>query len=85
MSADKHEKKVACEVYCLHHPSVAADCHQLYTILLYQIEKIMGSSSFDSTATMKNWKKKNTNATFGIDQKGLVLVVFLQILGGDGS
>ena len=33
---------------------------------------------------MKSWKKK-TNATFGIDEKGLVLVVLLQILGGDGS
>ena len=31
-----------------------------------------------------NWKK-TTNATFGIDEKGLVLVVLLQILGGDGS
>ena len=34
---------------------------------------------------MKNWKKKKTNATFGIDEEGLVLVVFLQILGGDRS
>ena len=33
---------------------------------------------------MKNWKKK-TDATFGIDEKGLVLVVLLLILGGDGS
>ena len=48
--------------------------------------KNVSSTSFDSTATMKNWrKKKKTNATFGIDEKGLVLVVLLQILGGDGS
>ena len=33
---------------------------------------------------MKSCKKK-TNATFGIDEKGLVQVVLLQILGGDGS
>ena len=33
---------------------------------------------------MKNWKKK-TNATFGIDEKGLVQVALLQIRGGDGS
>ena len=32
---------------------------------------------------MKSWKKK-TNATFGIDEKGLVQVVLLLILGGDG-
>ena len=34
---------------------------------------------------MRYWKKKKTNATFGIDEKGLVQVVLLQILGGDGS
>ena len=28
-SAHKHEKKVTCEVYCLHTPSVAADCDQV--------------------------------------------------------
>ena len=44
----------------------------------------MSSTSFYPTATMKNWKKK-MDATFGIDEKGLVLVVLLQILGGDGS
>ena len=33
---------------------------------------------------MKSWKKK-ANATFGIDEKELVLVVLLQILGEDGS
>ena len=30
-------------------------------------------------------RKKKTDATFGIDEKGLVLVVLLLILGGDGS
>ena len=44
----------------------------------------MSSTSFHPTATIKYWKKK-TNATFGIDEKGLVLVILLQILGGDGS
>ena len=44
----------------------------------------MSSTSFHSTATIKYWKKK-TNATFGIDEKELVQVVHLQILGGDGS
>ena len=29
--------------------------------------------------------KKTTNATFDIDEKGLVQVVLLQIRGGDGS
>ena len=44
----------------------------------------MSSTSFHSTA-MRYWKKK-TNATFGIDdEKELVQVVLLQILGGDGS
>ena len=74
MSADKHEKKVTCEVCSLHLPSVAADCHQLQTILLQQIEKNMSSTSGHSTATMRYWKKKKTNATFGIDEKGLVQV-----------
>ena len=30
-------------------------------------------------------EKKKTNATFGIDKKGLVQVALLQIRGGDGS
>ena len=49
--------------------------------------KKMSSTSFHSTATMRYWKKKKkkTNATFGIDEKGWVLVVLLLILGGDGS
>ena len=45
--------------------------------------KYMSSTSFHSTATMRD-KKKKTNATFGIDIKGLVQVVLLQISGGDG-
>ena len=52
---------------------------------LATISKIMSSTSFHSTATMRYWKKKKTNATLGIDEKGLVQVVLLQILGGDGS
>ena len=42
------------------------------------------STNFYPTATMKNWKKK-TDATLGIDEKGLVLVVLLLILGGDDA
>ena len=76
---------MTCEVFCSHTPSVVADCHQLYTILLQQTKKqILSSTSPDSTATMKSWKKKKTNATFGIDEKGFVHFVLLQILGGDG-
>ena len=33
---------------------------------------------------MKNWKK-TTDAIFGIDEKGRVLVILLLILVGDGS
>ena len=36
----------------------------------------MSSTSFYPTATMRCWKKK-MDATFGIDEKGLVLVVLL--------
>ena len=43
---------------------------------------LKSSASFQSTATMRYWKKK-TNATFGIDQKGLGQVALLQIRGGD--
>ena len=45
---------------------------------------IMSSTIFYLTAIMRNWNKKKTNATFGIDEKGLFLVVLLQILCGDG-
>ena len=46
---------------------------------------IMSSTCFHSTATMRYWMKKTTNATFGIDEERLVHVVLLQILVGDGS
>ena len=45
----------------------------------------MSSTSVHSTATMKYWKKKKTDATFNIDEKGLVQVALLQIRGGDGA
>ena len=45
---------------------------------------IMRFNSVHSTATMRYWKKK-TSATSGTDEKGLVLVVLLQIFGGDSS
>ena len=44
--------------------------------------KNMNSTSFHSIATMRYWKRKKTNATFGIDEKGLVQVALLQIHGG---
>ena len=45
----------------------------------------MSSTSVHSTATMRYWKKKKTNATYGIDEKELVQVALLQIHGGDGA
>ena len=39
-----------------------------------KFKKCMSSTSFHFTATMRYWKKKK-NATFGIDEKGLVQVV----------
>ena len=48
------------------------------------IKKIMSSTSFHSTVTMRYWKKK-TNASFGLDRKELVQVALLQIHGGDGA
>ena len=46
---------------------------------------IMSSTSFHSTATMRYYSKKKTNATIGIDEKELVQVALHQIRGGDGS
>ena len=43
------------------------------------------STSLDSTATMRYWMKKTTNATFGIDKGELVQVALLQIHGGHGA
>ena len=48
------------------------------------ILEFMSCTSVHSTATMRYWMKR-TNATFGIDEKGWVQVVLLQIHGGDGS
>ena len=45
----------------------------------------MSSTSVHSTATMKYWMKKTTNATFGVDKGELVQVALLQIHGGDGA
>ena len=45
----------------------------------------MSSTSVHSTATMRYWMKKTTNATFGIDKRELFLVALLQIHGGDGA
>ena len=44
---------------------------------------ILMSSSVFPNSTMKNWKK--TDAIFGVVEKGLVLIVLLQILGEDGA
>ena len=45
----------------------------------------MSSTSVHSTATMRYWMKKTTNATFGIDKGELAQVALLQIHGGDGA
>ena len=45
----------------------------------------MSSTSVRSTATMRYWMNRTTNATFGVDEKGLVQVARLQIRGGDGA
>ena len=47
--------------------------------------QFMSSTSVRSTATMRYWMKKTTNATFGIDKGELVQVARLQIHGGDGA
>ena len=76
-------RKMTCEVYLSTHP---VGCSRLLSAgnePTTTIFFIMSSTSFDPNSTMKNWKK--TGATFGIDEKGLVQVVLLQILGGDGS
>ena len=72
--------RVRCTVYTPRRlQQIAISCKRS----CYNKLKNMSSTSFDPTATIKNWKKK-TDATFGIDEKGFVLVVLLQILGGDG-
>ena len=48
-------------------------------------DELKSSTSVRSTATMRYWMKKTTNATYGIDEKGLVQVAHLQIHGGDGA
>ena len=48
-------------------------------------KKFRSSTSFHSTATMRYWKKKTTNAVFDIDKGELVQVALLQIHGGDGA
>ena len=76
---------MTCEVFCSHPvgcSSLPSAVNDLSTICW----KNMSSTSFHSTATMKYWKKKKkTNATFGIDEKGLVQVALHQVRGGDGS
>ena len=47
--------------------------------------KNMSSTSVHSTATMRYWMKRTTNAIVGIDRKELVQVALLQIQGGDGA
>ena len=49
------------------------------------IDEFMSSTSGHSTATMRYWMTKTTNATFGIDKEELVQVALLQIHGGDGA
>ena len=45
----------------------------------------MSFTSVRSTATMRYWMKKTTNATFGIDKGELLQAALLQTHGGDGA
>ena len=64
---------------------IAITCKRSCYNKIFLQKLIVSSTSFRSTATMRYWKKKKTNATFGIDEKELVQVAVLQIRGGDGS
>ena len=60
-------------VGCSRLPSAVNDLAA--TLFFFQKKKKMSSTRFRSTATMRCWKKKKkTNATLGIDEKGLVQV-----------
>ena len=86
MSAVKHWENVTCEGVLFTHPVGCSRLPSAVNDLATTNSKIiMISTSFHSTATMRYWKKKKTNATFDIDKKELVQVVLLQIHGGDGS
>ena len=68
-------EKLSCEVYlstrsvgCSRLPSAVND--PATTNLK------MSSTNFDSTATMRYWKKKKTNATFGIGKRDWFLSFF---------
>ena len=47
--------------------------------------ELLSSTNVRSTATMKCWMKKTSNATFGFDKGELVQVALLQIHDGDGA
>ena len=82
--AQTREKKrrVKCTVHTTRRLQlIATSCERF----CYNKLKNMSSTSFDSSATMKSWKMKKTNATFSSDEKGLVQVALLQIHGGDGA
>ena len=49
------------------------------------ILEFMNSTSVHSTATMRYWMKRTTNAIFGIDIEDFVPVALLQMYGGDGA
>ena len=72
MSAGKHEKICHVRVFCSH-PFGCSRLPSAVNDLATTNSKNVSSTSFHSTATMRYWKKKKkTNATFGIDEKGLV-------------
>ena len=72
----------ASPVGCSRLPSAVND---LATTFFFFEKIIMSSTSVHSTATIRYWMKRTTNATFGIDRKELVQVALPQIHGGDGA
>ena len=90
MSAEKQRENVTCESVLFTSPvgcsRLLAAVNDLAATFFSKNSKIsMSSTSFHSTATMRYWMKKTTNAIFGIDKEELVQVALLQILRGDGS
>ena len=73
---------MTCEGVLFTHPVV---CSRLLSAANDLTNKfvIMSSTSVHSTATMRGWMKKTTNATFGIDKGDQAAL--LKIHGADGA
>ena len=56
-------------------------CCSFHELRSSWLSLFMSSTSVHSTATMRYWMKRTTNATFGIDKEELVQVALLQIHG----